>query len=302
MNLTIFITDQMTKLGPPTKQPLVTIGMPLFNEEQFLQSALLSMLEQNYENIEIIISDNCSTDKTVEICKNFTQQYSHLSIYQTDRNIGSLANFIRVLEMAQGQYFLWAAGHDLWSKNYISECVNALEAHDNATIAFGTPSWINANGLPFNRQPSWFDTRSMSSVERFYTVFWGSMNPILGVIRRESLLKTPIINTVGSDLIMLSNLALLGEFIHVPECSWCRREFRLEATHSDKINRYKTAEQGFSKSIAARLFPLLRLPFELIKLVVRCEVPGTDKVIILISLIPSLLSRYLVGKRKKYTW
>ncbi len=285
----------------PNAPPLVTVGIPVFNEEKFVQSALSSLIEQSYENIEIIISDNCSTDRTSAICDEFSQQHAHVSVYRTDHNIGSVPNFIRVLEMARGKYFMWAAGHDLWTKNYISECVSALEAQDNATIAFGTPAWIDANGQPFNREAGWCDTRSMGSVERFFTVFWGSMNPILGVIRRESLLKTPIINTVGSDLIMLSNLALRGEFIHVPGCSWSRREFRHETTHGEKISRYITAEQGLSKSVLARLFPLFRLPFELIKLVVRCEAPIADKVVILISLVPSFLSRYLAGKRKQHT-
>lgn len=291
----------MSKSINLTDPPLVTIGVPIFNEERFLESALLSLVEQTYINIKIIVFDNCSTDKTVAICESFSQQHSQLSVHLSDTNIGSLPNFIRVLEMAEGKYFMWAAGHDLWSKNYISECVKALEAQDNAAISFGTPTWVDANGQSFNRDAGWSDTRNMSAIERFFTVFWGSMNPILGLIRRDLLLKTPIINTIGSDLIMLSNLSLLGEFIHVPSCSWSRREFRLETTHSDKINRYKMAEQGFSKSVVARVFPLFRLPFELIKLVLRSEVPTTDKVIILISLVPSFLSRYLAGKRKQYT-
>lgn len=280
--------------------PLVTIGVPVFNEETFIETTLKSLIAQNYGNLEIIVSDNCSTDGTAEICDQYRSKHPGLTLHISDANIGSLPNFIRVFGMAKGKYFMWAAGHDLWSDNYITECVDALESRNSAVLAFGSSSWIDNKGEPLGREYGWSDTRGMSAAERFYTVFWGNMNPILGLIRRDVLLATPIVNTVGSDLIMLTGLALQGEFVHATRCHWNRREFRMEASHKEKIARYKTADQGFTTSRITHLFPLLRLPYELLKLVIFCNQPIMDKVTILFSLLPCFVSRYLAGKRKNY--
>ncbi|MDF1644114.1 MAG: glycosyltransferase family 2 protein [Pseudomonadales bacterium] len=279
--------------------PLVSIGVPVFNEEQFIRESLESLVNQTYGNIELIISDNCSTDGTSKICKEFEEKYEWISYNRFEENIGASPNFKYVLEQATGKYFMWAAGHDLWSANYLSECVKMLEPRKNAAIAFGSSKWINANGTIFGREYGWIDTRGMGPIERFFVVFWGNMHPILGLIRTEFLKSDPITNTVGVDLIILTRLALLGDFVHAVEAHWSRREFRTESTHDDKLKRYKSVEQGFTRSIFSRAFPLVRLPLEITKVVFNAKLPAFSKISLLFLLLPSFITRYFSGKSKR---
>ena len=109
------------------KSPLVTIGMPIYNEERFLENSLRSLREQDYENIQILISDNASTDSSGDIGLRAAADDDRIAYSRTNENIGSAANFRRVVEMANGKYFMWAAGHDEWSPNLVSDSVATLE-------------------------------------------------------------------------------------------------------------------------------------------------------------------------------
>ena len=87
-----------------TIYPLVSIGLPVFNGEKSLSNALNSLLKQDYANLEIIISDNGSTDRTSQICKDFMQKDSRIKYYRSSENRGSNWNFNRVFELSSGKY------------------------------------------------------------------------------------------------------------------------------------------------------------------------------------------------------
>ena len=128
------------------QSPLVTIGMPIYNEGRFLERALDSLLAQDYENIQILIADNASTDDTGDVASRAASADSRIKYSRTDENIGSAANFRRVADMAEGKYFMWAAGHDEWSENLISDSVATLEASESASLAFASSYWVNEAG------------------------------------------------------------------------------------------------------------------------------------------------------------
>lgn len=280
------------------KPPLVTIGVPVFNESRFLTQTLDSLLAQDYKNIEIIISDNHSTDETESICQAYNLEHKHISYHRFDENHGPTKNFEYVLNHANGEYFMWAAGHDLWSSNYITACVQILDSHPKAVIAYGASRWINKNSEIFEREYGWTDTRGMDIIARYFTIFWGNMHPILGVIRKRALQDCPINHTVGADLIILSYLILKGDFIHAVEASWSRREFRNEKNHNDKLKRYKNQDNNSSPTLINKLFPLARLPIGLIKVISKSKSSLLVRLSILILLIPSLPIRLISGKRK----
>ena len=209
-------------------KPLISIGVPIYNEDRFLRDALTSLMAQTYTNFEIIISDNASTDETERICQEFAATDNRIIYNRMKHNQGSSRNFAYVLSTSKGKYFMWAAGHDLWSKNFVSECVALLELTPSAVVAFGSTQWVDEKGESFNKYWGWTDTRGMNAIARFFAVFWGNMNPILGVMRRSVIqsCKGVGINSVGADLIILSELVLQGHFAHATETSWSRREFR----------------------------------------------------------------------------
>jgi glycosyltransferase involved in cell wall biosynthesis len=102
------------------KEKLVTIGMPIYNRPDSLKIALDSILAQTYQNLEIIISDNCSTQSNVEkIVKEMMVHDKRIKYYRQDKNIGPELNFRFVLERAEGEYFMWAADDDVRNKNCV---------------------------------------------------------------------------------------------------------------------------------------------------------------------------------------
>ena len=106
---------------------------------------------------------------------------------------------------------------------------------------------------------------------------------------------------VGSDLILLSRLALKGDFLHAPNANMSRREFRDEWSYSDKLERYKSKEFGLATGRVNKIFPLMHLPVELIKGVLVAKISWEIKIFILFLLLPTLPVRYFSGSRKKLT-
>lgn len=282
---------------PEAALPLVNIGVPVYNEGQFLSASLESMLAQDYPHLEIILSDNGSTDGTGEICRRFAQQDSRIKYHRFEQNQGVAENFRYVQSQARGKYFMWASGHDLWSSNLVSECVALLEAHPDAVIAFGASQWIDAAGQPYPKFSGWTDTRGMEVVARFFTVFWGNMHPVLGLMRVDALSRARELQSMaGADLILLLEMVLQGHFVHATAAHWSRREFRSTESHDQRIKRYQSSEFGLTKSFADRFFPLARLPVELIRVVLDAEIPWSRKYFILLILLPSIPVKYFVSR------
>ena len=285
-------------MTPGDEIPLVSIGVFLYNEEQFIRETLGSLLAQDYPNLEILISDNCSTDGTDLGCREVAAGDERVRYERQERNIGAAANSVRVLERANGKYFMWASGHDLWSPNLVSTCVAALEAHPEAALAYASSSWIDELGNALYRESGWYDTRGSDAIVRFFMAFWGNLHPVLGLIRTAHLRELPRIHAcVGSDQIVLAELALKGSFIHVSDATWQRRQPRAKESHRDKIRRYTSDEFGLAGSGLDRRLPLLRLPLEQMRAVARSRLRLAEKLAILVALPPTFVVRYLAGRK-----
>jgi len=280
--------------------PLVCIGIPVYNEERFLERSVKALLAQDYENIKLTISDNASTDGTEGICRDLLQSDGRIDYRRMECNQGVVENFRQVLGMASGKYFMWASGHDLWQSNYVTECVRLLEREPEAVIAYGASNWIDVLGNLLPKTSGYTDTRGMDAIARFHTLLWGNMHPILGLIRADALGKTRnLVSTAGTDLILLSELALQGHFVHAVETSWSRREIRANEDYQQRMARYSEQEYALSRSFIGRLTPLLRLPVELVRSVLRSELSMPEKLLLLLSFIPVLPAKYLVTRTRQ---
>ncbi len=281
--------------------PLVTIALPIYNEEKHIEETLHSIINQDYANLEILIFDNHSTDRTGINCQEFAQKDQRIRYHCHEKNIGAGANHILSLEKAHGKYFMWAAGHDRWSTNLVSEAVSLLENHETATIAFGTSTWIDEDGNQVAKCSGWYDTRGLNPVARFFMVFWGSMNPILGIFRRKDLPDLKKYNFVGADLVVLAELSLKGEFIHAAKSTFYRRQNRAVENHNQRMKRYKSKEMQIADSSFFKLFPMTKLPFELIRIVLQAKIGFLEKICLATLLLPSLPIRYILGKKDRNT-
>jgi glycosyltransferase involved in cell wall biosynthesis len=114
--------------------PLVSIGVPVFNGVNGLARALDSLLGQDYSNLEIIISDNASTDATPEICAKYVQKDSRVSYFRSEENLGGIWNYNRVFELSNGKYFMLAAHDDQREHSFVSACVEKMEQCPEAVL------------------------------------------------------------------------------------------------------------------------------------------------------------------------
>lgn len=279
-------------------KPLVTIGLFLRNEGQFVRQSLESLQTQDYENLEIVISDNCSTDDTGTICRELGSDDPRIKYERQEFNIGAAANSIRVLGRAGGKYFMWASGHDLWAPDLVSKCVAELEAHPGSAVAYASSNWIAADGAVLDKESGWYDTRGMDTIGRFFMVFWGNQHPVLGLIRTKYLRDLPkIYACAGSDQIILTSLALLGDFIHVRDSSWSRRSARHAETYKERMKRYTSEDFGLAGSWLDRRLPLMRIPIEMLRAIYRSRLSFLEKLVMWLALPPAFLLRYLAGRK-----
>ena len=99
-------------------KPKVSLGIPLYNESEFLEETIISLLNQSFKDIEIIAIDNHSSDDSFKILEKYSEKDKRLKIYKNKANIGQSENFNLVFEKSEGEYFSWIGAHDKYEKNY----------------------------------------------------------------------------------------------------------------------------------------------------------------------------------------
>lgn len=201
---------------------LVSIGLPVYNGENYIRQALDSLLAQDYENFELIISDNASTDSTQEICREYASRDSRIQYYRNAANLGIIRNFNRVFELSSGRYFMWAAHDDVWEQDFVSRCEEVLRSSPSAILCYPQAKLIRPDDEIIEAPFPFFDTRArdLDPISRFHVHIWGMAQhpyPIYGLIRSDVLKRTGLFGDLfGACLILLAELSLLGGFAYVP--------------------------------------------------------------------------------------
>lgn len=284
-------------MATTSDKPLVTVGLIVCNEGRDIEETIDSLLAQDYGNIEIICCDNSSADDSDAIRTRAARTDARVRYIRHDDNRGALANSNPVLMQAKGEYFMWAAGRDTWAPDLISKCVAALEKSPGAAIAYGASTWVDIDGNELEKKTGWYDTRGLEPMLRFFVAFWGNPNPVLGVIRSRYLREIPKVFTcVGADQILLTELALRGDFICVRDTSRCRRQLQAEEGHDEQRQRFTSGDFGTEGSGLERQLPLLRLPIEQARSVLRSELGWIRKIAILLAFSPAYAARHLAGR------
>jgi glycosyltransferase involved in cell wall biosynthesis len=115
----------------------LSIGMPVYNGELFIERAIESILAQTFTDFELIISDNASTDSTHEICQSFSKKDNRIRIFKQEKNIGVHRNFYFLLSQARGEYFVWAAVDDYLDKDFMEKNLKVLESNNSIVSSIG---------------------------------------------------------------------------------------------------------------------------------------------------------------------
>jgi glycosyltransferase involved in cell wall biosynthesis len=129
------------------ERPLVSVGIPTYNRSKGLQRTLECITKQTYTNLEIIVSDNCSTDAdTQKIVRKFMQFDSRIHYHRQEKNIGPALNFDFLIKKATGEYFMWAADDDEWNNYFIEKCLNEFLNHQDLVLCYSEPKKLNPSG------------------------------------------------------------------------------------------------------------------------------------------------------------
>ena len=211
---------------------LVSIGLPVFNGEEFLQETLDSLLRQSHQNFEIIICDNASTDKTKEICKQNALKDRRIKYIRNDSNIGGTLNAKKTVDVSNGEYFMWAACHDLWSENFIEKCLLILEQEASVVLCHARSMWIDTHSEVMGYVDGAIDTRGLDRKQRINFVSWAFQNgaPIFGLFRMN------IIRQLNLGEIMLApDRAAIYETAFFGDIA-CTNEAKFYFRQTEKVN------------------------------------------------------------------
>ncbi|MGA8260933.1 MAG: glycosyltransferase family 2 protein [Arenicellales bacterium] len=209
-------------------QPMVSIGMPVWNGERFLQKAIDSLLGQTFTDFELLISDNASTDATPEIVRGALQRDPRVRYDRLDENIGASPNYNRVLRRTRGRYFTWAACDDVYLPRWLEETFRALTENPGAVLAHTRTRFIDEHDRTIKEEkPGRRHTAgSISPVERLYDIAYvrHACLQLYGLIPRQAAERTGGFQSItAADRVVLVKLALMGRFIKLPEVLFLSR-------------------------------------------------------------------------------
>jgi glycosyltransferase involved in cell wall biosynthesis len=204
----------------PDNNPLVSIGLPVYNGEQYLRRALESLLRQTYKSLELIISDNASTDATGAICLEYAAKDQRIRYHRNAVNIGVYANFRLVLELASGDFFMWSSVDDLRPPTAVENCLEVLLKNGQAVLAHGSVL-VKVEGkedlVEVTNEVSISGSRAAERI-RAYTKGLRHNAIVYGLYRRCALVKGRLGSCYGQDYLLCLQMCVLGplEYIRTP--------------------------------------------------------------------------------------
>jgi len=210
-----------------SRRPRVSVGMPVYNGERYLAEAVDSLLAQTYEDFEVIICDNASTDRTGEIARSYAARDTRVRYARNEKNLGAGGNFRRGFALASGEYFRWAASDDVCAPQSLARCVEVLDQEPAAVLAYPSTRFIDEHGRVTGEC---YDDRlhlqASRASERFRQVLerLGLCNAVYGLMRADVLKHTGLFGDfLAADIVFLAELSLYGTFWEVPGALFFRR-------------------------------------------------------------------------------
>ena len=229
-----------------SREPRVSIGMPVYNGENYLAEALDSLLAQTFADFELVISDNASSDATEAICREYASRDARIRVERQTENIGAVPNFNRVFELSCGDYFKWAAHDDVCQPTFLQSCVDILDEHPEVAWSHTRSDMIDADGR------SWVSQLPEDAAElerssdgslwwkgpprehhdaarphlRYAGVLLGTNWCVdsYGLIRASALRKTRLLAPLyGAEKVLMGELSLLGAYMEAPGVLFAQR-------------------------------------------------------------------------------
>lgn len=273
--------------------PLISIGIPTYNRSLGVIKTLASVLRQRYPSMEIIVSDNCSTDSTQEAIQRVGIRHHAVKYYRQEMNIGMIANFEFVLRKATGKYFMWVADDDELESGVLEKYVAFLEAHPAYSLVSGEIKYWLDNKQDLSERGFTFEQKSSSlRVINYYAkVVYGGM--IHGLMRRELTQRISLRRTIGNDYHFIANLAYLGEIKHLDFIGYHKH-------FGGTSKNFKQYAQQLGDSEFAGNFPHIKMACDaFLEIMFRSQIysamPIHSKLALAVSAFSGVIMRYYAG-------
>lgn len=223
------------------RAPTLSVGLPVYNGERYLSQCLDSLLSQDFQDFELIISNNGSTDRTAQICREYALRDSRIRYFEGEVNRGATWNFRRVSDLANGSYFKWAFYDDLCHPTMFRRCIDEFARSDpSVVLVFPRSQFIDENGaeLKVRESPRWdrIATTARTPYRRLaHVIRWlAHGQAIFGVIRLDALRQTTPPGCVAMDWVKIAELAMLGKIKELPDILI---QVRIHEENSAKSNK-----------------------------------------------------------------
>ncbi|GAB2567687.1 glycosyltransferase family 2 protein [Nocardia heshunensis] len=202
---------------------LVTVGLPVRNGAERIPDVVKSVLAQDHENLELLISDNASTDATEEVCRALAAEDSRIVYRRNAVNVGLMGNFVAAMDAATGTYFRWIGDDDWLEPNYLSRCLEVFDADPDLLLVTTQLDYVGPDG---EHQSAVYDGTALGSADpavrftemlRLLNESFLLIDPLYAVFRHEPANRIVRRNMLREDEVYAGKLALAGRWGHVPE-------------------------------------------------------------------------------------
>ncbi|MEO0495689.1 MAG: glycosyltransferase family 2 protein [Actinomycetota bacterium] len=207
--------------------PRVSVGMPVYNGENYVEAALTSLLAQTFTDFEVVVTDNASTDRTVEIVERFAAEDDRVKLHRSDVNVGAAPNFNRCLELSTGEWFRWHAHDDTVEPGYLEAVMALIDDDPSLVAAHSGMDFIDERGVSVEPYEIEIAYRDPDPVERVRSIVldWHLCGHIFGVFRRDLMLKYGGLGSFGhSDGVLLERIAMEGPIGTADGVLWHNRK------------------------------------------------------------------------------
>jgi glycosyltransferase involved in cell wall biosynthesis len=220
------------------RAPVASVGLPVYNGAGYLEDSIESFLGQTFQDLELIISDNGSTDDTPEICRRFAERDPRVRFVRTPVNRGLAWNHNRVAALARGRYFMWAPADDRFAPDYVERCVEVLEADPGIAYVYGGMVLTDEHGNVLGREVNRYDLSSESASVRFWDqlIVYGGQH-FYGMMPTSILRRIrPHRTFPWAERAIFTELSLYGRFHLIPGDRYFRRIHpgQLSAVRADR--------------------------------------------------------------------
>lgn len=233
-----------------SEQPVITVGIPVYNEEKYLAATIESALNQTLKNISIVIADNYSTDSSYEIAKRYAERDSRITVFRHGKNIGIPGNFKFTLSKSGTKYFIWLGAHDLLKPYYLERGIKFLELNKKVLMAYPRAEWVDQEDNFISILDEDIETRGLSKKDALIKVVTNTDSGIgvHGIYVTSELKEIPFGMDVGGETLMFFVIVTKGDIAKLNFTGLLFRVVRKE-TVIERIKRYKEIKIASSSFI-----------------------------------------------------